>query len=105
MEQSIIEALTKEVQELKSTFVKEVQELKSAFAKEVQELKSELKKDSEFDTMRPKEAMQILGLSRTTFDKYKKEGVIPCTNVGGKVLVDAKTVHKLKKQGFFRDSK
>lgn len=85
-----VEALQKQVQEL---------------VKEVQELKNELKKDSEFDTMRPKEAMQILGLSRTTFDKYKKEGVIPCTNVGGKVLVDAKTVHKLKKQGFFRDSK
>ncbi len=77
----------------------QVQEL----VKEVQELKSELKSGYEFETMRPNEAIEILGISRTTFETYKKDGVIPHKKVGGKVYVDAKKVLQLKKTGIFKD--
>lgn len=47
-----------------------------------------------------KEAEKLLGISRSTFDRYRKDGQIFATAIGRQLKVSKSEIDRIKKEGF-----
>ena len=47
-----------------------------------------------------KEAENLLGISRSTFDRYRNDGQIKTTSIGRQVKVGKSEIERIKKEGF-----
>lgn len=72
---------------------------------ELKEVKSLLHKTSGSNRieMRVGEALNVLGITRTCFDKYRRQGIIKARKQGGKVFVDRECVERLVRERTFKD--
>ena len=47
-----------------------------------------------------KEAEKLLGISRSTFDRYRKDGQIATTAIGRQIKVSKSEIDRIKQEGF-----
>lgn len=81
----------------KTTALPDVQVQIDRLTRRVESLASKIKSNKEVpkkDFYRPTEVCQILGISRSKFESYKRSGIFPTKRMGGSVYVASVDVLK-----------
>lgn len=79
------------------SFTPEIQRELDSIRRSIRDLRSEILKNSspgQKEYYRPTEVCQALGISRTKFERFKREGMFTTRKVGGSVYVPASDVEK-----------
>ena len=80
-----------------SSITPEIQREFDSIHRSIKALQSEILKKSsprQKEYYRPSEVCQLLGISRTKFERFKKEGMFTTRKVGGSVYVAAVDIEK-----------